>query len=153
MTAMILPSAKRSPSVSGLRATPMTLDGRARPTKFAGSAAEGRRPRQPVNSTEVRRHLEEALVQDLVDQEVLNRIAEHVWAVVPYEQRAKFGARDWQKAIFDRCARPLQRAEERLKENRSDDKLLAARIKMLRETFTLQVHHAMRTVAAKYNAK
>ena len=128
-------------------------DDRTRLKKIASYAAEEERLKNLGKAAEVRRDIEETLGHDVVNQEKLTQIAEYVWAAVPHERRADFSATDWQKAIFDRCAAALKRAEEKLEENRTDDKLFIAKVKILRQTFAHQVHRAMQAVAEKYGAK
>jgi hypothetical protein len=46
----------------------------------------------------------------------------------------------------------LVRAEQRLEENKIDEKMHIAKIKVLRQTFAQQVVRAMHDVAAKYKS-
>ncbi|HEY1721904.1 MAG TPA: hypothetical protein VGG27_11715 [Magnetospirillaceae bacterium] len=128
-------------------------DERSRLKKIASNAAEEDRLKNLSKAADVRRDIEETLGHDVVNQEKLTQIAEYVWATVPNDRRASFNAADWQKAIFDRCAVALKRAEEKLEENRTDDKLFIAKIKILRQTFAQQVHRAMQSVSDKYAQK
>jgi hypothetical protein len=128
-------------------------DDRSRLRKIASYAAEEERLKNLGKAAEVRRDIEETLGHDVVNQDKLTQIAEYVWATVPGDRRANFTADEWQKAIFDRCAVALKRAEEKLEENRTDDKLFAAKVKILRQTFAKQVHRAMQSVSDKYNPK
>jgi hypothetical protein len=131
----------------------MSTDDRARLRKIASNAAEEERLKNLGRAAEVRRDIEETLGHDVVNQDKLTQIAEYIWATVPSDRRNEFSASDWQKAIFDRCASALKRAEEKLEENRTDDKLFVAKVKILRQTFAQQVHRAMQTVADKYAGK
>lgn len=131
----------------------MSSDERARLRKIASHAAEEDRLKALSKAAEIRRDIEETLGHDVVNQDKLVQIAEYAWVHVPPDMRANFSAADWQKAIFDRCAAALKRAEERLEENRSDDKLFVAKVKILRQTFARQVHRAMQTVAEKYGTR
>lgn len=128
-------------------------DERSRLKKIASNAAEEERLSKLGKAAEVRRDIEETLGHDVVNQDKLTQIAEYIWVTVPGDRRAAFSANDWQKAIFDRCAAALKRAEEKLEENRTDDKLFIAKVKILRQTFAQQVHRAMQTVADKYQPK
>ncbi len=128
-------------------------DERSRLRKIASNAAEEDRLKALGKAADVRRDIEETLGHDVVNQDKLTQIAEYVWATVPADRRANFSAAEWQKAIFDRCAGALKRAEEKLEENRTDDKLFVAKVKILRQTFAQQVHRAMQAVADKYQAK
>lgn len=128
-------------------------DERSRLRKIASNAAEEDRLKNLSKAADVRRDIEETLGHDVVNQEKLTQIAEYIWVTVPGDMRANFSATDWQKAIFDRCAAALKRAEEKLEENRTDDKLFIAKIKILRQTFAQQVHRAMQAVSDKYQAK
>jgi len=128
-------------------------DERARLKKIASFAAEEERLKNLGRAAEVRRDIEDTLGHDVVNQEKLTQIAEYIWVTIPNDRRAAFSAADWQKAIFDRCAVALKRAEEKLEENRADEKLFVAKIKILRQTFAAQVHRAMQAVAEKYGAK
>jgi hypothetical protein len=128
-------------------------DERARLRKIASNAGEEERLKKLGQAADVRRDIEETLGHDVVNQEKLTQIAEYVWATIPGDRRASFSAADWQKAIFDRCSSALKRAEEKLEENRTDDKLFVAKVKILRQTFAQQVHRAMQAVADKYQTK
>jgi hypothetical protein len=126
---------------------------RSRLNKIAALIGEEERLKNLSQAAEVRRDIEETLGHDVVNQEKLESIAEHIWQTIPHDRRNGFTAEDWQRAIFDRCASALKRAEERLEENRTDDRMFAAKVRVLRQTFAQQVIRAMNTVGAKYQSK
>src|SRR5579871_4995822 len=109
-------------------------DERSRLNRIASNAAEEDRLKRLGQAAEIRRDIEETLGHDVVNQDKLVQIAENIWNGVPLDQRANYSAVDWQKAIFDRCMTALKRAEEKLEENRTDDKLFVAKVKTLRQT-------------------
>ncbi len=125
-------------------------DDRNRLRKLAGNMSEEDRKKQLTQSTEQRREMESSFSNAIVNQEKLVDLAEKIWAAVPLSQRSRFTAEDWQRAIFDRCTPALQRAEAKLEENKIDEKMFVAKVKILRQTFASQVVHAMQTVAEKY---
>lgn len=108
------------------------------------------RKKQLAQSTEQRREMEASLQNAIVNQEKLVDLTEKIWLAVPVSQRSKFTAEDWQRAIFDRCTPALQRAEAKLEESKTDEKMFVAKVKILRQIFASQVVHAMQTVADKY---
>lgn len=130
----------------------MSDDGKS-PGKAAGHAAEDGRTEKPGKVSEVRRAVEAALRSGIVDQEKLSQIAEQVWITLVRERRAGFTNRDWRKAILDRCADALKRAEGKLSANCSVDKLFVAKIERLHVAFGQQVELAMQTVSRKYEVK
>ena len=125
---------------------------RNRLRKLAGNMSEEDRKKQLAQSTEQRREMEETLSNAIVNQEKLVDLAEKIWLAVPISQRARFTAEDWQRAIFDRCTPALQRAEAKLEENKTDEKMFVAKVKILRQIFASQVVHAMQSVSNKYRA-
>jgi hypothetical protein len=118
--------------------------------KIASHLSEEDRLKQLSSAADVRRDIEETLGTDIVDQEKLVKLAEHIWLAVPLSHRANYTAEDWQQAIHDRCAPALVRAEQRLEENKIDEKMHAAKVRILRSTFSHQVIRAMSEVAEKY---
>ncbi|HVI50237.1 MAG TPA: hypothetical protein VM661_03405 [Candidatus Sulfotelmatobacter sp.] len=126
-------------------------DDRTRLRKIASNLSEEDRVKQLSAAKDVRRDIEETLGYDIVNQEALVKLAESIWLNVPINQRARYTAEDWQRAIHDRCTTALMRAEERLEENKIDEKMHLAKIKVLRQTFAQQVVRAMHDVAKKYN--
>jgi len=128
-------------------------DDRSRLSKIAANIGEEERLKNLSHAAEVRRDIEETLGHDVVNQDKLETIAEQIWKTIPHDRRGAFTADDWQRAIFDRCATALKLAEERLEENRTDDKLFAAKVRILRQTFASQVLRAMTTVGEKYHSK
>jgi hypothetical protein len=106
--------------------------------------------KQLSTAADVRRDIEQTLGTDIVNQDSLVKIAETIWLAVPASHRPKFTAEDWQKAIYDRCTSALQRAEQRLEENKIDDKMHIAKLRILRQTFSTQVIRAMQDVADRY---
>ena len=131
----------------------MSSDDARRLNRIASNAAEETRLKNLSKAAEVRRDIEETLGHDVVNQERLTALAEYIWVNVPAEERANYNAETWRKAIYARCMDALKRAEEKLGENRTDDKLFIAKVKTLRQTFAQQVHRAMQEVADKYNPK
>jgi hypothetical protein len=125
-------------------------DDRARLRKLAGNLGEDDRKKELARATEQRRDIESTLGNAIVNQEKLVDLAEKIWLAIPFSQRAKFTAEDWQRAIYDRCTPALQRAEEKLEENKYDEKMFVAKVKILRQIFAAQVIHAMQSVAEKY---
>lgn len=125
-------------------------DDRNRMRKIASNLSEDQRKKQLSSAADIRRDIEETLGTDIVNQEKLVDIAEKIWLAIPLNARAKFTAEDWQKAIHDRCTAALVRAEQRLEENKIDDKMFMAKVKILRQTFASQVVRAMQEVAEKY---
>ena len=125
-------------------------DDRNRLRKLAGNMSEEDRKKQLAQSTEQRREMEETLSNAIVNQEKLVDLAEKIWLAVPISQRSRFTAEDWQRAIFDRCTPSLQRAEAKLEENKTDEKMFVAKIKIMRQIFAAQVVQAMQTVAEKF---
>ncbi len=121
--------------------------------KIADAAAEVRRRKALGKSAGTGNHIDERPGQDVVNQEKLNLIADYVWATLPRDKRAGFTAQDWHMEIVGRCAAALKRAEQRLDETRTDDKIFMANLRILRRTFAQQVHRAMQTVAEKYRPK
>lgn len=128
----------------------MAHQDRARLRKIASNLGEEDRRKQLGSAANVRRDIEETLGSDIVNQEKLVQLAESIWAAVPVPSRAKFTAEDWQKAIHDRCTNALVRAEQKLEENKIDEKMFVAKVKILRQTFASQVVRAMQEVADKY---
>ena len=128
-------------------------DDRTRLRKIASNLSEEDRVKQLSTAKDVRRDIEETLGYDIVNQEALIKLAETIWLNVPINQRARYTAEDWQRAIHDRCSTALMKAEQRLEENKIDEKMHLAKIKVLRSTFGQQVVRAMHEVAEKYNGK
>jgi len=112
--------------------------------------SEDERKKQLAQSAEQRRDIETTLGNAIVNQEKLVDLAEKIWLAIPFSQRSRFTAEDWQRAIYDRCTPALQRAEEKLEENKIDEKMFVAKVKILRQIFAAQVIQAMQTVAEKY---
>ena len=125
-------------------------DDRARLRKIASNLSEDGRKKQMAAAADVRRDIEETLGHDIVNQEKLVEMAERIWLAVPVASRPRFTAEDWQAAIHDRCTTALIRAEEKLSENKTDEKMFVAKVKILRQTFSAQVVRAMHEVAEKY---
>jgi len=125
-------------------------DDRNRLRKLAGNMSEEDRKKQLAQSTEQRREMENTLSNAIVNQEKLVDLAEKIWAAVPVSQRSRFTSEDWQRAIYDRCTPALQRAEAKLEENKTDEKMFVAKVKILRQIFAAQVVQAMQAVAEKY---
>jgi hypothetical protein len=123
---------------------------RERMRKIASNVAEEDRRKQLAEAASKRADIEETLGTDVVNQDKLVALAEHIWQSVPVSQRPNFSAADWQKAIHDRCTSALMRAEQRLEENKIDEKMFTAKVKILRQTFSSQVVRAMQDVADKY---
>ncbi len=124
---------------------------RTRLRKIASNLSEEERLQKLGQAADVRRDIEETLGTDVVNHEKLVVLVEHIWLSVPVTQRDAFSATDWQKAIYERCTAALKRAEQRLEETKTDDKMFIAKIKILRQTFAQQVIRAMQEVSAKYN--
>jgi hypothetical protein len=127
----------------------MALD-RTRLRKIAGALSEDDRKTKLSAAADIRRDIEETLGTDIVNQEKLVSLAENIWLAVPVAARSKFTAEDWQKAIHDRCTAAMIRGEQKLEENKYDDKMFAAKVKILRQTFASQVVRAMQEIADKY---
>ena len=125
-------------------------DERSRLRKLAGNMSEDDRKKQLAQSAEQRREIEDSFSNAIVNQEKLVDLTEKIWLAVPLSQRSRFTAEDWQRAIYDRCTPALQRAEAKLEENKIDEKMFVAKVKILRQIFASQVVHAMQTVAEKY---
>lgn len=125
-------------------------DDRSRMRKIASNLSEEDRKKQLSKSSDVRRDIEETLGTDIVNQEKLTKLAEGIWLAVPIAARGRFTAEEWQKAIHDRCTSALMRAEQVLQENKIDEKMFVAKVKILRQTFASQVVRAMNSVAEKY---
>ena len=125
-------------------------DDRSRLRKLAGNMGEEDRKKQLAQSAEQRREIEASFHNAIVNQEKLVDLAEKIWLAVPLSQRARFTAEDWQRAIYDRCTPALQRAEAKLEENKTDEKMFVAKVKILRQIFAAQVVQAMQAVAEKY---
>jgi hypothetical protein len=125
-------------------------DDRSRLRKLAGNMSEDDRKKQLAQSAEQRREMETSFQNAIVNQEKLVDLADKIWLAVPITQRARFTAEDWQRAIYDRCTPALQRAEAKLEENKIDEKMFVAKVKILRQIFASQVVHAMQTVSEKY---
>jgi len=128
-------------------------DDRNQSKKPAGNQAEDDRMKQLAQSMESRRTIETDLANAIVNQEKLADLAEKIWLGVPMSQRSRFTAVDWQRAIFDRCTPTLQRAEIKLEENKVDEKMFAAKVKIMRQIFSEQVVNAMQTISEKYRKK
>ncbi len=105
--------------------------------------------KQASSAADVRRDVEEIRGTDIFDQDKLEDICEKIWLAVPPAARARFTSEDWQLAIHDRCRTVMMRAEERLEENKVDDRMFAAKVRILRQTFSNQVVRAMQSVAAR----
>lgn len=127
-------------------------DDRTRLRKIASHLSEEDRVKQLSAAKDVRRDIEETLGYDIVNQEALIKLAESIWLNVPMNQRGRYTAEDWQRAIHDRCSNALMKAEQRLEENKIDEKMHMAKIKVLRSTFGQQVVRAMHDVAEKYKS-
>ena len=125
-------------------------DERSRLRKLAGNMGEDDRKKQLAQSAEHRREMETNLANTIVNQEKLVDLAEKIWLAVPVGQRSRFTAEDWQRSIYDRCTPALQRAEAKLEENKTDEKMFVAKVKILRQIFAAQVVQAMQSVAEKY---
>lgn len=125
-------------------------DDRSRMRKIASNLSEEDRLKQLSSAADVRRDIADTLGHDIVNQETLVKLAEGIWMAVPLSHRPKFTAEDWQKAIHDRCTAALARAEQRLEDNKIDDKMHIAKVKILRQTFASQVIRAMQEVSDKY---
>jgi hypothetical protein len=128
----------------------MAADDRTRLRKIASNLSEGDRRKQLNSAADVRRDIEDTLGTDIVNQERLVDLAEKIWLAIPVASRGRFTAEDWQAAIHDRCTTALMRAEEKLAENKVDEKMFMAKVKILRQTFSSQVVRAMHEVAEKY---
>jgi len=128
----------------------MVQEDRSRLRKIAGALSEEDRKAKLSNAADIRRDIEETLGTDIVNQEKLVSLAENIWLAVPISARPNFTAEDWQKAIHNRCTSAMVRAEQKLEENKYDDKMFAAKVKILRQTFASQVVRAMQEVADKY---
>ena len=116
-----------------------------------GTSSQDLGPMIGGSSTDaIRRDVEMTFGNDIVDQDKLEQLAERIWQTVPPAQRASFRAEDWQYAIHARCASALAMAEQRLEEHKTDERMHAAKIKVLRNGFAQQVVRAMSSVAAKY---
>ena len=126
---------------------------KGRLSKIAANMGEEERKKQLSHAAEVRRDIEETLGHDVVNQDKLEVIAEQIWLTIPHSRRAEFTAEDWRQAIFDRCAAALRKAEERLEETRVDDRMFAAKVRILRSTFASQVLRAMQAVGEKHSPK
>lgn len=118
--------------------------------KIASNLSEDERKSKLSAAADVRRDIQETLGTDVVNQDMLVKLAEGIWMAVPMAQRPRFTAEDWQKAIHDRCTNALMRAEQKLEENKTDDKMFAAKVKILRQTFNAQVVRAMQEVSDRY---
>ena len=127
-------------------------DDRSRLRKLAGNMGEEDRKKQLAQSAEQRRELETSFQNAIVNQEKLVDLAEKIWLAVPLSQRSRFTAEDWQRSIYDRCTPALQRAEAKLEENKIDEKMFVAKVKILRQIFASQVVHAMQSVVEKYRS-
>ena len=127
-------------------------DDRTRLRKIASNLSEEDRVKQLSADKDVRRDIEETLGYDIVNQEALIKLAESIWLNVPMNQRGRYTAEDWQRAIHDRCSNALMKAEQRLEENKIDEKMHMAKIKVLRSTFGQQVVRAIHDVAEKYKS-
>ena len=127
-------------------------DDRSRLRKLAGNMGEEDRKKQLAQSSEQRREIENSFANAIVNQEKLVDLAEKIWLAVPISQRTRFTAEDWQRSIYDRCTPALQRAEAKLEENKIDEKMFVAKVKILRQIFASQVVHAMQSVAEKYRS-
>ena len=125
-------------------------DDRNRLRKIASNLSEEGRRKELESASNVRRDIEETLGTDVVNQDKLEDLAEKIWLAVPVQSRGKFSAEDWRAAIHDRCTTALMRAEEKLAENKTDERMFIAKIKILRQTFGQQVLRAMQTVSRKY---
>lgn len=128
----------------------MAHEDRSRIRKIAGNMSEEERKTKLSSAADVRRDIEETLGTDIVNHEKLVALVENIWLAVPVASRSRFTAEDWQKAIHDRCTNALIRAEKKLEENKIDDKMFTAKVKILRQTFAAQVVRAMQEVADKY---
>ena len=128
----------------------MAGDDRSRLRKLAGNMGEDDRKKLLAQSAEQRREIENSFANAIVNQEKLVDLADKIWMAVPLSQRSRFTAEDWQRAIYDRCTPALQRAEAKLEENKIDEKMFVAKVKILRQIFASQVVHAMQSVAEKY---
>jgi hypothetical protein len=126
-------------------------DDRNRLRKLAGNMSEEDRKKELAKASEQRREIEANLGNAIVNQDKLIDLAEKIWIAVPLAQRQRFTAEDWQRAIYDRCTPALQRAEEKLEENKIDEKMFMAKVKILRQIFAAQVVHAMQTVSERYS--
>ncbi len=115
--------------------------------------SEQDRLKQLGQAKDVRRDIQETLGTDIVEQYKLSQIAEKIWLAVPVSQRPSFTAEDWQRAIYEKCTASLQRAERHLQENKTDEKLFVAKVKILRATFSNQVVRAMQEISDKYRTK
>jgi len=127
-------------------------DDRNRLRKLAGNMGEEDRKKQLAQSAEQRREIENSFQNAIVNQEKLVDLTEKIWLAVPLSQRSRFTAEDWQRAIYDRCTPALQRAEAKLEENKIDEKMFVAKVKIMRQIFASQVVHAMQTVSEKYRS-
>ncbi|HIJ38995.1 MAG TPA: hypothetical protein HPP80_08875 [Rhodospirillaceae bacterium] len=128
----------------------MADDDRTRMRKIASNLSEEGRKEQLSKLKDVRRDIEETLGTDIVNQDKLTKLAENIWLAVPLSARGSFTAEEWQKAIHERCTSALMRAEQVLEENKIDDKMFVAKVKILRQTFAAQVVRAMHDVSDKY---
>lgn len=128
-------------------------DDRTRMRKIASNLSEEDRKKQLSKSSDIRRDIEETLGTDVVNQEKLTKLAEGIWLAVPLAARARFTAEEWQKAIHERCTSALMRAEHVLEENKIDDKMFVAKVKILRQTFASQVIRAMHDISKKYRSE
>lgn len=125
-------------------------DDRNRMRKIAANVSEEERLKQLSSAADVRRDIEETLGTDIVNQEKLEQLAEGIWLSVPVSHRPRFSAEDWQAAIYERCTSAITRAEQRLAENKTDERMHIAKVKILRNTFAQQVVRAMSDVANRY---
>jgi len=135
-----------------VRGTVAGPDDRNRLRKLAGNMGEEDRKKQLAQSAEQRREIENSFQNAIVNQEKLVDLTEKIWLAVPLSQRSRFTAEDWQRAIYDRCTPALQRAEAKLEENKIDEKMFVAKVKIMRQIFASQVVHAMQTVSEKYRS-
>jgi hypothetical protein len=121
--------------------------------KIASNLSEDDRKKQLSKSADVRRDIEETLGYDVVNQDTLVKLAAGIWNSIPVSQRSRFTAEDWQRAIHERCSSAMVRAEQKLEENKIDEKMHIAKIKTLRQTFAQQVVRAMTEVSDIYRAQ
>lgn len=128
----------------------MGQEDRTRLRKIAGNLSEEDRKSKLSAAAEIRRDIEETLGTDIVNHEKLVALAEGIWLAVPAAAKARFTAEDWQRAIHERCTAAMVRAEQKLEENKYDEKMFAAKVKILRQTFAAQVVRAMQEVSDRY---
>ncbi len=127
----------------------MSNDKRLR--QISSNMAEEDRRKMLSQAADKRRDIEETLGTDVINHEALVKMAYAIWMNVPASMRKNYSAEDWRRDITAKLSRAIEAAEDQIQRNNTDERMLQAKLTILRQTFAKQVHRAMNDVAKMLN--